>query len=120
MISVVDDDPSIRRALRRLLHSIGFECQTYGSAQEFFECKYEQKTECLILDIHLGGMTGFELQQKMLAEGFNPPVIYITAHDDEKTREQAERAGAIAYLRKPFTDQSLIDAIDTAIHGKKS
>ena len=74
----------------------------------------------MILDIHFAGITGFELQQKMLAEPFDPPVLYISSHDDDQTRKQAERAGGIAYLRKPFTDQSLVDAIDTSIHDKDS
>src|SRR5688500_15292784 len=111
MISVVDDDPSVRRALRRLLRSFGFEVETFGSADEFFDCDWQREKECVILDIHLGEITGFELQQRIMDAGLHQPIIFITAHEDEETFQQAMQAGAIAYLPKPFQDQSLMDAI---------
>ena len=118
MISVVDDDVSVRRALKRLIRSCGFEVETFASAQDFFAETGLQKAECIILDIHLGGMSGFEMYQKLTNNGSDVPVIFITAHDDEQTRTQAKRLGAVAYLRKPFDDQSLIDAISTAIQKR--
>ena len=112
MISVVDDDPSVRRSLRRLLRSLKYDVEVFASAQEFLDFSFPEPLECLILDVHIGGMNGFELQQKLLDEGRTPPVIFITAHDDEPTRERVRKSGAIAYVRKPFDEQTLIDALD--------
>ncbi len=113
LITIVDDDLSVRKALGRLLRSRGFEVEDYGSAQEFFERDY-QRIDCIILDIHLGRTTGFELQREMINQGFDPPVIFMTAHDDEETRQHAIATGAIAYLSKPFRDEALVEAIKKA------
>jgi FixJ family two-component response regulator len=119
MITIVDDDPSIRRALRRLLRSVGFHVETFASAQDFLDFDRRKETECIILDIHLMGMSGFELSERISEQGFYPPIIYITAHDDEQSKARAIQSGAIAYLRKPFNDHSLIDAIRKAVSGGK-
>ena len=120
MISIVDDDPSVRRALRRLLRSLGYEVETFNSASDFFASQNQENMECLILDIHMSGMSGFELQQRLIEEGRNLPIIYITAHHDEQTRKRAVQSGAIAYLRKPFDDQSLIEAIRQALSSNRT
>jgi FixJ family two-component response regulator len=117
MVSIVDDDPSVRRALRRLLRSVGLDVEAFASAREFLEFDRQRETECIILDIHLPEMSGFELSEKIAAEGFDPPVIFITAHDDEQSHQRAIQRGAIAYLRKPFNDHALIDAIRKALSG---
>jgi len=118
MISVVDDDTSICRALKRLLRSFGYEVQTFTSGSEFLAYDFPEKPECLILDIHMSGMTGFDLQQKLQEEGRNLPVIFITALDDDLTRQKASESGAVAFLRKPVDDQSLIVAIQKATSRK--
>ncbi len=114
MISVVDDDPSVCRALKRLLRSFGFEVETFSSEQDFFSSPH-QKRECVILDIHLGGTSGFEIHQRLKQEGDKYPVIFITAHDDEQTRLQVHESGAAGYLQKPFEDEELIEAIRRAL-----
>jgi len=115
VIGIVDDDASILRAVRRLLGASGFAVKTFGSAEEFLAFAHPERISCLVLDIHLNGLSGFELQER-LAEAHCPiPIIFITAHDDVATRERARRSGATEYLRKPFDEQSLIGAIEKAL-----
>ncbi len=113
MVAVIEDDPSFRRALRRLLALRGFRTEGFASAEEFLEAP-ETAAECLVLDIHLGGMSGLELQAALAASSVQLPIIFITAFDNPTTQERARKAGAAAYLQKPFDDQSLIDAIEHA------
>ena len=115
LVAIVDDDPSVCRALRRLLAAAGIEAATFPSAAAFLASGREHEPACLVLDIHLGGMTGFELQAHLAAAGSHVPIIFITAHDDLATRERAGRAGAVAYLPKPFDEAVLLGAIDRAI-----
>ena len=115
VICVVDDEASILRALWRLLAAGGFSVETFSSAEGFLESEHRWRADCLILDVHLDGMDGFELQERLLALGAEIPVVFITGHDDRTTRERAGRAGAVGYLRKPFDDESLIGAINRAI-----
>jgi FixJ family two-component response regulator len=114
-IAVVDDDASVRRALQRLLRSAGFAVETYATAREFLEAGQWAQTACLVLDIHLPGMSGFELQEHLAVSGAPIPIVFITAHDDTAMRERASRAGAVGYLRKPFDQGMLIEAIGRAI-----
>ena len=111
MVCVIDDDDSLLRALRRLLDATGFRVETFSSAEQFLASDHRGRADCLILDVHLGGLSGLDLQERLARSGVNTPVVIITAHDDPLTRERARRAGAIEYLRKPFDDESLIDAI---------
>jgi FixJ family two-component response regulator len=111
LVCVVDDDPSLLRALGRLLRAAGFTVQAFGSAEEFLETKHPVPPRCLVLDVRLGGMSGFELHDRLVAAGTAPPVVFITAHDDPVTRERARRAGAVQYLRKPFEEAALVDAL---------
>jgi FixJ family two-component response regulator len=114
-IVVIDDDASVRRALRRLLQSAGFTVGTFGTAREFLDADYWAQTACLVLDIHLSGMSGVELQEYLAVSGVPIPIVFITALDDVATREQVNRAGAVGYLRKPFDQNTLIEAISRAI-----
>ena len=115
LISIVDDDLSVRRALRRLVRSAGYSVETFASAREFLDSLPSGRTACLVLDIHLEGMSGFELQERMATDPAPIPVIFITAQDDAATRERARQTSASAYLRKPFDEQVLLAAIGRAI-----
>ncbi len=115
MVCVVDDDASLLRALRRLLSATGFRVETFGSAEAFLESDHRGRADCLVLDVHLRGQSGLDLQERLAAAGVRTPVVIITAHDDPPTRQRARRLGAVEYLRKPFDDDFLIDAIHKAI-----
>jgi FixJ family two-component response regulator len=115
LISVVDDDPSVRRALRRLLRTSGYPTELFASAKEFLSSPALSRTACLILDIQLGASTGFELQAELAAGGSAIPIIFISAYDDVATGERIAQSGAAAYLRKPFEEQDLLDAIRRAV-----
>jgi len=114
-IAVVDDDASVRRALQRLLRAAGFAVETFATAREFLDAGHWAQTACLVLDIHLPGMSGFELQEYLAVSGVPIPIVFITALDDVATRERVNRAGAVGYLRKPFDQDTLIEAISKAI-----
>ena len=114
-IAVVDDDASVRRAVQRLLRAAGFAVETFATAHEFLDAGQWAQTACLVLDIHLPGMSGFELQEHLALIGAPIPIVFITAHDDATVRERASRAGAVGYLRKPFDQGTLIAAIARAI-----
>ncbi|HEX9479899.1 MAG TPA: response regulator [Methylomirabilota bacterium] len=107
----MDDDLSVRRALRRLIGSAGYLVETFASAPEFLRSAPSARTACLVLDIYLEGMTGFELQEQLVADQVAIPIIFMTAHDDAATRERIRRSGAAGYLGKPFDGQALLDAI---------
>lgn len=113
-VYVVDDDDSIRRALKRLLRSVGYDALTFESAEEFLEFAPKQSEGCIVLDIRLPKMTGLELQESLKSRGSTYPVIFMTAHDNPRWQERAEKAGVVAYLKKPFHEQSLLDAIRLA------
>jgi FixJ family two-component response regulator len=115
MICIIDDDASLLRALQRLLVADGRVVRTFPSAEAFLEAEHRERVECLILDVHLGGLSGFQLHEKLTAAGARIPAIIITAHDDPRTREMAKRTGIVEYLRKPFDDASLIDALQRAV-----
>jgi FixJ family two-component response regulator len=115
LVSIVDDDFSVRRALRRLIASAGFSVETFASGREFLESVLIGRSQCIVLDIHLGGLSGFDVQERLKALGVQAPVIFITAHDDEATHARAGGSGAAGYLRKPFEERALLDAIERAI-----
>ena len=116
-ISIVDDDLSVRRALRRLVQSAGYTVEAFASAREFLNSSPSGRTACLVLDIHLDGMSGFELSEQLAEDRTAIPIIFITARDDALTRERVRRAGVAAYLPKPFDEQALLDAIAKAVNG---
>lgn len=115
IIGIVDADPSILRALQRLLGTAGFTVKTFGSAEALLASDQLDQIRCLALDIHLDGLSGFDLQERLAAAHSRMPIIFITALDDVRTRERARRAGAVDYLRKPFDEQALIAAINRAL-----
>jgi len=115
VIGVVDDDASILRAVQRLLGSLGFTVKTFPSGEDLLASACLKRIHCLVLDVHLGGLSGFELQERLSEVPMPIPIIFITAHDDPPTRERARRAGAVEYLRKPFDEHALIGAIDKAL-----
>ncbi len=110
-VYVVDDDESIRRALKRLLRSVGYHAMTFASAEEFLKFEPEPGEGCLVLDIRLPKMTGLDLQEKLASRGTGYPVIIMTAYDNPQWRERAEKAGVVAYLKKPFSEQALLNAL---------
>ena len=114
-IVVVDDDAGMNQALTRLLKAAGFGAVTFRSAEDFLQAGCAEKAECLILDIHLPGMSGFELRRQLTHTGIEPPVIFITAYDDLASRQQAEQAGAVGYLAKPFPGRNLLDLLGKAL-----
>jgi FixJ family two-component response regulator len=114
-ITIVDDNPSMLQGLNRLLSAHGFRVQTFASAELFLDGIANCEAECLVFDIHLGGMSGIELQRQLISSGLDLPVIFMTAIDNEATREAAFDAGCVAYLRKPFLAKLLVDAINNAI-----
>ena len=117
LIGVVDDDPSILRALRRLLHLAGFSVKTFGSGEELLDCGELATIGCLVLDVNLTGLSGFQVQERLGDLKLSIPIVFITAHDDATTRERAERAGEARYLRKPFDERALIGEIQKALAG---
>jgi FixJ family two-component response regulator len=115
LISIVDDDPSVRRALGRLVKVAGYSVETCASASEFLDSSASDRTACLVLDIHLNGMSGFDLEERLMAKRVAIPIIFITAHDDVATRERIRRSGAAGYLAKPFDGQALLDVIGKVV-----
>ena len=113
-ISIVDDDASIREALKGLMRSVRFGADAYGSAEEFLASERINDTGCLILDVYLPGMNGFELQNHLKAEGRAIPIIFITAHSDDASRQRALKGGAIDFLSKPVRREVLLKAIQSA------
>jgi len=114
-VAVVDDDPSLLKAAADLLDARGFSASLFNSAEEFLDSGETERVDCLLLDIHLGGMSGIELRQQLSTSRPALPVIFMTALDDDSIRGQALRAGCIACLRKPFTARELMDAIGRAV-----
>jgi FixJ family two-component response regulator len=115
LVSIVDDDSSVRRALRRLIELAGFAVETFASGTQALDGGLHARVACMVVDVYLGDMTGFELQRLLAARGVEIPTIFITAHDNSATLEQARRAGAAAYLAKPVDGEELVDAIHAAI-----
>lgn len=113
-MAIIEDDPSFRRALSRSLVLRGFRSEVFASAEEFLQHPGALNADCLVLDIHLGGMSGFELQGELAKRPSSPPIIFITAFDEPATRERALEAGAAGYLQKPFDEDSLLQAIGQA------
>jgi len=113
-VAIVDDDPSMLRGLVRLLTTCGFEPAAYESAEAFWERNVVINAVCVVLDIHLPGMSGIELRRRLREADPTLPVIFMTADDSELVRMAANAAGCVAYLQKPFPAQMLIDAIEKA------
>ncbi len=115
LISVVDDDESIRESLPDLLREFGFAAEPFESGEEFLASKYVEQTKCLILDIAMPGMSGFDVQRELKHRKQPIPIVFITAQKDEATRPRALGEGAVACLRKPFSDTALLQAMCVAL-----
>jgi FixJ family two-component response regulator len=115
VVYIVDDDASVRKALSRLIRSLGIRTEVFASPQKFLERAVDEQIACLLLDVQLPGMDGFELRERTLEAGLDSPVIFITGHPDNRSRSRASAAGAVAYLEKPFDDQMLIEALEIAL-----
>jgi len=114
LISVVDDDESIRESLPDLLREFGYDVRAFASAEEFLDSGYIDDTGCLILDIAMPGMTGPELQEELKLQGRRTPIIFVTAHADDATRPRLMNNGAVECLSKPFSEKALINALNDA------
>src|SRR2546430_1877517 len=118
LISLVDDDESIRKATKRLIESVGLHVEDFASGEEYLLSGRPQDSVCLILDLRLPGMSGLELQSRLLAFNCSVPIVFITAHGDEQVRTRALDAGAVDFLQKPFTENSLFRAINPFVDGR--
>jgi FixJ family two-component response regulator len=110
-ISVVDDDESVRQAINDLMDSMGLRTEVFGSAEEFLKSDGLHQTSCLIVDVRMPGMTGLELQSHLNAAGFRIPTVFISAHDDGEAKSRALAAGAVDFLKKPFSEDALLRAL---------
>ena len=118
VVSVIDDDASVRRSTILLIESLGFRAAAFETAESFLESDQLGKVSCLILDVQLPGMNGLQLQSHLAAAGCKIPIIFITAHDGRESHRQAMQAGAVAFLGKPFTDELLLQTIRAALSGQ--
>ena len=117
IISIVDDDESVRDAIKSLLKSIGFRVEVFASAEDLLHAGQLHHTACLILDMRMPGMSGLELQRHLAAAQWRIPIIFITAHDEEEVRARALKAGMAACLHKPFSEAALLEAIRSALES---
>lgn len=115
IVFVVDDDPSVRRAIKRLIGSVGLQVETFGSAQEFLQGWHSDAPGCLVLDIRLPKISGLQFQRQLAEINIHIPIIFITAHGDIPMTVRAMKAGAVEFLTKPFDDQDLLDAVHVAL-----
>jgi FixJ family two-component response regulator len=120
MISIVDDDRSVREAAKALIRSLGYTTATFASAEEFLESGRLHDTKCLITDVQMPGMSGVDLQCHLAANGYCTPVILITAYPEENVRARALDAGAFGFLSKPFSEDNLIACLDRALEHHRS
>jgi FixJ family two-component response regulator len=114
-VFVIDDDPDIRAAMQRLLETVGLHAELFAVAQDFLQRKMPEVPSCLVLDLRLPGMSGLEVQRRLIEAGVKIPIIFITAHGDIPTSVRAMKSGAVEFLTKPFRDKDLLDAIEQAL-----
>jgi FixJ family two-component response regulator len=120
IVFVVDDDPSVRRSIKRLIGSVGLQVELFGSAQEFLLSKRPDAPSCLVLDIRLPGISGLDFQHELAEANIDIPIIFITAHGDIPMTVRAMKAGALEFLTKPFREQDLLDAIQLALERDRA
>jgi FixJ family two-component response regulator len=118
VISIIDDDASVRVATQSLVRSLGFAVCTFASAADFLQSPCVNDTSCVISDVQMPGMSGVELQSLLIAQGHRMPIIFITAFHEESIRVRAMKAGAIGFLNNPFSGQTLIECLDTALQRR--
>ncbi len=117
VISIIDDDASVREATARLIRSLGYRAAIFSSAEEYLQSDRRRDSSCLITDLNMPGMNGADLQDRLIAEGHRTPMIFMTAYFEEKVRDRVLNAGASGFLRKPFDEQSLIACLDKALES---
>ena len=115
MISIIDDDASMRDAVRRLIKSLGLNANTFASAEEFLQSDCVRDTSCVITDMQMPGLNGAELQGKLIAQDVNVPMIFVTAFPEDELRRRVLDAGAIGFLSKPFDEEHLIGYLNVAL-----
>ena len=115
MIAIVDDDDVVREAMKSLMRSLGYNASTFGSADEFLKSEQVSKTSCLITDLHMPGLSGLDLQDRLIATGHRFPVIFLTGFPDEDVRMRAMKAGAVGFLSKPCNHGHLLDCLAKAL-----
>ena len=121
MISIVDDDESVREALQGLIRSVGYAVKVFASSEEFLNSEHLKHTDCLMLDVRMPGMRGPELQRWLLTNGYKIPIVFITAHgEDREVRSRTLRDGAVDYLLKPLSEEAVLNAIELALHKNPS
>jgi FixJ family two-component response regulator len=120
VVFVIDDDPSMRTAIKELIEAVGMSCQTFGSGQELLGAQLPDVPRSLVLDVRLPGLSGLHLQRELMERGISMPIIFITGHGDIPMSVQAMKAGAVEFLTKPFRDQDLLDAIEQGIERDRS
>jgi|SRR5882724_3069319 len=119
IVSIVDDDESLRRSLRNLLGSVGFRVETFASAEAFLQTNHHDQTGCLVLDLRMPGMNGFDLLRHLSGTGSRIPTVILTAHGADEARQRSLQAGAVAFLSKPFNGNALIDVVRTALSQRR-
>jgi FixJ family two-component response regulator len=121
LISVVDDDESVRESLDGLLRSVGFAVMAFASAEQFLNSDHRRDIDCLLLDVRLPGMTGIELHRRLVSDHSEIPVVFITAHGSEQgVRSQALQNGAVDYLIKPLSEDTVLDAVQKALSARRN
>ena len=120
VISIVDDDEPVREATKSLVRSLGYKVETFGSAAEFLELAQVEDTDCLVTDVQMPGLSGVELQNRLISDGYYMPTIFISAFPNTQIEQRVLQSGAIAYLRKPFNDDELLEHIETAVKRLRS
>jgi FixJ family two-component response regulator len=119
VISIVDDDPSVREAMLGLVRSLGFDAVTFPSAEDFLQSEQIDETTCLITDVQMPGLTGVELQSHLISRGSTVPIIFVTASPERRIEAQVRSAGAVGFLNKPFDDQTLIECLDRTLGRRR-
>ena len=117
LVSIVDDDESLRRSVRNLLTSVGLRVETFASAEAFLQSAHRDDTGCVVLDLRMPGMSGLDLLLHLSTTGSQIPVVVLTAHSDDEARRRTLHAGAFAFLGKPFHGEALLDAVRRALEG---
>jgi FixJ family two-component response regulator len=120
IVFVVDDDPSVRRAIQRLVESVGLQVADFGSAKEFLRNVRPDAPSCLVLDVRLPGISGLDFQRELAEANIHIPIIFVTAHGDIPMTVRAMKAGAVEFLTKPFRDQDLLDAVQVALERDRA
>jgi FixJ family two-component response regulator len=118
VISIIDDDGSVRVATNRLVRSLVYTAPTFASADDFLKSSHVNDSSCVIVDVQMPGMFGIELQEMLITKGYAVPIIFLTAFPEENVRARAMKAGAVCFLSKPFDGPVLIECIDTALRGR--